>query len=315
MRKIFIIIAVAWAVIVVISAGPGAAESAGTKTLVLGTTPPGNEPEQFLPDVITESIHSAPSFSPDGTEMYWSRYYTPDGERSRTQHIFVCRFDNGKWSAPELAPFSGNYSDGGPFVTSDGSKLFFYSNRPAEPGGTPADEYISDVWHVERSGDGWGEPQRLSFNTDKHEGMASVAENGNIYFQANRPGTRGIFDAWVSELIDGEYTTPKNLGPAVNCPQINFSPLVAPDESYVILAYNNNSPDNGLHVSFRKPGGGWAKAVSMGPKINSGSTQRFPGLTPDGEYLFFVRAVARKGVTYWVDAGIIEELRKQVLGE
>ena len=119
----------------------------------------------------------------------------------------------------------------------------------------------------------------------------------------------------MAELQDGEYAAPKNLGSAVNCPQINFSPLIAPDESFIILAYNNNAPHNGLHVSFHKPDGGWTKAVSMGPKINTGATQRFPGLTPDGRYLFFVRAVARRGTIFWVDAGIIEELRKQVIGE
>jgi hypothetical protein len=33
--------------------------------------------------------------------------------------------DNGKWSAPELAPFSGSYFDKEPFVAPDGKELFF----------------------------------------------------------------------------------------------------------------------------------------------------------------------------------------------
>lgn len=315
MTRILKITAAACVFLAVAGASQSVFGTEAEPTLVFGATPPGDEPEPFLPDIILDSVHSAPSFTPDGTEMYWSRYYTPEGQRSRIQHIFVMRLADGKWSAPELVSFSGRYEDGGPFVSHDGSKLFFYSNRPAEPGGKPSDQYITDIWYVERSGGGWGEPQWLGFNTDKLEGMASVADNGNVYIQSNRKGTRGIFDVYVSELIDGEYTVPKNLGPSVNCPQINFSPLIAPDESYIILAYNNNAPNNGLHICFRKPDSGWTKAVSLGQAINAGSTQRFPGLTPDGRCLFFVRSVSRKGVIYWADASIIDDLRKQVVGE
>lgn len=296
-------------------AAQGSSGTGAAPVVVLGATPPGGEPEPFLPALILKGVHSAPAITPDGREMYWSRYYRPEGGRSRVQHIFVSRWADGSWSPPETAPFSGRYSDGGPFISSDASKLFFYSNRPATPGGTPSDEYISDIWYVERHGADWGEPQRLPFNTDQHEGTASVASNGNLYFQSNRRGTRGIFDIYVSEWIDGAYVAPENLGPAVNCRGINFSPLVAPDESFLIIAYSNNAPGNGLHISFRMPGGGWTRAVSMGPEINAAPVQRFPGLTPDGSRLFFTRTVSGSRVLYWVDSGIIDELRTRVLAE
>lgn len=314
MRRIPVVVAAACAFLAVCSAGHTETVEKGAPVLVLGVTPPGDEPEPFLPDIILDGVHSAPAFTSDGTEMYWSRYYTPEGRRSRTQHIFVSRRVDGEWSAPDLVSFSGRYADGEPFLTRDGSKLFFYSSRPAEPGGSPSDEYISDIWYVERAGEDWGDPKRLSFNTDKHEGMASVAANGNIYFQSNRSGTRGVFDVYVSRWTEGRYAAPQNLGSSVNCLKLNSSPLVAPDESFIILAYNGNAANNGLHISFREANGGWSKPVGMGSKINAGSTQRFPGLTPDGKYLFFARSVKRKRGVYWVDAGIIEELREQVLG-
>jgi hypothetical protein len=275
----------------------------------LGVTPPGDVPTPFLPEVFSDGAHSAPTFTADGTEMYWSQ--SPEGNRSLPQHVFMSRLIDGRWSPPELAPFSGSYSDGGPFVSPDSKKLFFYSNRPTESGGTPSDGDNSDIWYTERVGEAWGEPRRLPFNTDRYEGMASVAANGNIYFQSNRSGTRGIFDVWVSEWIDGGYSTPRNLGSAVNCPQITFSPLIAPDESFIILAYANNAPNNGLYISFRKPDGGWTKAISMGQQINTSSPQRFPGLSPDQRQLFFTRASRGKESVYWVDSGIVDLLRNQ----
>jgi hypothetical protein len=283
-----------------------------TLELVLGQTPPGDEPVKFLPEIFLDRTHSGPSFTPDATEVFWSGAYTPEGRQSGPQRILHSRFVDGAWSAPEVASFSGEYGDGGPFLTNNGTRLFFYSNRPAEPGGEPPDEHMSDIWFVDRTNTGWGEPQRLSFNTDQLEGMASVADDGSIYFQSNRPGTRGIFDIWVSELVGGTYAPPKNLGSGVNCPGINSSPLIAPDQSFLILAHNHNEPNNGLHIAFKKPDGTWTKPVSMGEKINSASTQRFPGLSPDGKYLFFTRGGAGSGL-YWVAASIIDELKQTVM--
>ncbi len=279
-----------------------------------GQTSPGDDPVKFLPEIFLDGTHSGPSFTPDGAEVFWSRYYTPEGRCARTQHIFRSSFADGKWSSPEVVSFSGTYSDGGPFLANSGTRLFFYSNRPATPGGEPSDEYISDVWYVDRNSGGWGEPQRLPFNTNQHEGMASVADDGTIYFISNRSGTRGVFDVYSSELVEDSFGSPKNLGRAVNCPGINFSPLIALDQNYIIVAHNNNAPNNGLHISFRKSDGTWTKAVGMGARINAASTQRFARLSPDGKYMFFVRG-GRDGGMFWMDAGIIDNLRRTVLGE
>jgi len=282
--------------------------------LVLGQTPPGTQPELFASDVIQDGVHSAPALTPDEQEMYWSAYYVPEGKRSRTQHIFYSRMVDGRWSPPELAPFSGVYADGGPFITRDGSRLFFYSNRPAEPGQPATDEYVSDIWVIDRKGTGWGEPVRLPFNSDKHDGMQSVSDNGTVCFQSNRTGSYGIFDVYCAEFDGEDHSAPRNLGRTINCPNMNFSPFIAPDESYLILAYNNNAPNNGLHISFRKADGTWTKPVSLGSEINATSAQRFPGLSRDGRYLFFTRDEGQKRGLYWVDAVVIEHLRKQVLG-
>ncbi|MFH2034838.1 MAG: sialidase family protein [Candidatus Zixiibacteriota bacterium] len=282
----------------------------------LGQKPPGTTPELFLPNIFLKGTHSAPSFTPDGTEMYWSRYYIPEGSRSRTQHIFYSQFSGNQWTEPMLAPFSGSYSDGGPFLTNNGNRLFFYSNRPAKAGEKPSDEYIADIWFVDKTDDGWGVPQRFQFNTDKHDGMATVADDGTIFFQSNRSGSHGIFDIYYSNLINGVCVEPIRLGSEINCSGINFSPLIAPNQSFLIVSYNHNSPNNGLYISFKKPDGTWTKSINMGGMINLTSVQRFPGLSPDGKYLFFVRAESKDSSQdgmYWIDAIVIDSLKDSVL--
>jgi Tol biopolymer transport system component len=63
-----------------------------------------------------------------------------------------------------------------------------------------------------------------------------------------------------------------------------------------------------LYISFRKPDGGWTKAVNMGSAINSKASERCPTVTPDGKYLFFISNRSGNYDYYWIDAGVIEEL-------
>src|SRR5262245_26922460 len=62
-------------------------------------------------------------FTPDGKTIY----FTKDHIGQRLGVIVASHFAAGKWSAPEVASFSGRYTDYDPFVTQDGSKLFFAS--------------------------------------------------------------------------------------------------------------------------------------------------------------------------------------------
>jgi len=210
----------------------------------------------------------------------------------------------------------GLYSPLGPFLTSNGNRLFFYSYRPTEPGGKPSDQ--SNIWFVDKTDGGWGDPQPLPFNSNKHEMMESVSIDGTIFFQSNRSGTRGIYDIYFAEFVDSTYTKPKNLGQGVkqgvNCAGINSSPLIAPDQSFIIIAYNHNAPDNGLFIAFKKQDGTWTNPVDMGETINSTSAIRFPGLSPDGRYLFFIRGGSQGGL-FWMEAGVIDYLKRVVLNQ
>ena len=89
----------------------------------LGQKPPGKIPEIFAPGVITTEYHehSSPAFSLDGSEVYWSvfiNFYGP-------QVILTMWEKDGLWTHPEVASFSGQYTDGNPCFSPDGKKLFF----------------------------------------------------------------------------------------------------------------------------------------------------------------------------------------------
>jgi hypothetical protein len=54
----------------------------------------------------------------------------------------------------------------------------------------------------------------------------------------------------------------------------------------------------------------WTAPQNMGATINTSEFEILCSVSPDGEYLFFVRGNSFKDFDiFWVDAGIIEDLR------
>lgn len=93
----------------------------------LGQKPPGKIAKIFAPKIISTGMsESAIAVAPDGKEIF----YTIHAGNSET--IITARIENGCWTAPEVASFSGKYLDGFPSMHPDGSKLYFHSYRPLE---------------------------------------------------------------------------------------------------------------------------------------------------------------------------------------
>ena len=180
--------------------------------------------------ISTEDDESGAAFTPDGQACYFVKR-TPSTIVSSTMVICVSHKKNGKWGKPEIASFSGRYWDFDPFISPDGEKLFFISNRPAA-GKKGSD---TDIWVVRKSGDGWSEPENVGavINTSGWELGCSVTNDGTLYYSTT--GITGNADIFCSKLVDGKYQKPDSLGAAINSPYNETDPFVAPDESYILF--------------------------------------------------------------------------------
>ncbi len=255
-----------------------------TTTHPYSNAKPISEPIAFGSGVIsTGDYESHPAFTPDGKTLYFLRS-TPN---FNFWTILFSRFERGRWSEPNVATFSGQYSDADPFITVDGSKLFFISTRP-----TPGKENPDlDIWYVEKTKSGWGAPVSVGapVNSTGSEWYPTVAANGTLYFGSDRAGGKGRTDLYRSKLVNGKYSEPENLGDAINTQFNEFEPWIAPDESYLIFMCGGRQDARGgfdLYISYNQKGA-WTKPVNMGDKINSPGNEYSPMVSPDGKYFFW----------------------------
>jgi WD40-like Beta Propeller Repeat len=198
--------------------------------------------------------------------------------------MYLSRFKDGKWSRPEVLPFSGEYRDSDPVISLDGKTLYFVSDRPAA--GLEANRF--HAWAVSRTARGWTNLHALSgpVNEKGNTEFVSFAANGNLYFTSDRSSTS--FDVYRSRLIDGKYQAAENLGTAINDGRYTIEAFVAPDESYILLgSFALDSLGNAdLYISYNKSGN-WSKPVNLGPTINTRARDYSPRISPDGKFMLF----------------------------
>lgn len=250
-----------------------------------GLRPPGLRAELFGDGILSTGLAELNTvFFPGGKEVIFSVQY---GDMKWA--LVMTREENGRWKKPEIAPFSGEYGGVDPFVSFDGNRVYFCSNRPVEDGGTAKADY--DIWYVDRVGGGWGKPVHMDapINSDAHEFYPTLTRNGTMYFQSRRPGGSGSGDIYRAEQIDGKYLKAEPLPAPVNSPAFEGDALIAPDESYIIVSTTRSAQPIAadLYISFRTPDGKWTDLVNMGPELNGPGPENCQMLSPDGKYLFF----------------------------
>lgn len=278
----------------------------------LGEKPPGMIPKmfgQYLADS-EHHKHSAPAFSPDGLEMFFSIYFNNEFPQ---KILYMQRVDN-VWADPEIAFFSGVYQEGGPVFSPDGKRVYFYSKRPLEPGGEQLEE--SNIWYIEKVNERWRNPEILEGPVNQVESSASVCSftpDGDVLI--GRHKETPDYDIYLSKIDEDNWGEPVNLGPPVNDPNaIDGNALITPDgQTLIFFRYDpNNRPLAGLYMCDKLEDNNWSEPRRMGDMICNGES-RFAMLSPDKKYLFFTSYRSGPEEIYWVDASIIDILKNEDL--
>jgi Tol biopolymer transport system component len=277
----------------------------------LGRKPPGITAELFAPGILgtNSNEHSAVAFSPDGSVMLWA--IMDNQYRGR---MFEMKYENGSWSKPTRPTFADTTTDDySPSFSPDGKKLFFCSRRKA-PDGYPKGNG-NRIWSVVNTAEGWSVPEPIDTVVSRSQEFGhSIAKNGNLYF-ASTPGGPDL-NIYQAVLTNGRFEKPVAVE-AINSTAYEDGPYIAPDESYLIFESSRDGNDGNLDlfIVFKNNDGQWGAPVNMGSTINTTHYERFARVSPDGKYLFFAsdreKSATKVGYDiYWIDARIIDELRR-----
>lgn len=162
--------------------------------------------------------------------------------------LFISYKNGDQWSEPKnLGPKVNSPSwESQPSLSPDGGALYFISDRRGGAG-------RRDVWVSYLEDDGsWSQAANLGspVNTPEDEVSPFIhANNRTLYFASKGFKGFGGFDLYVSELMDGQWSEPQNLGYPLNTYNDEVSLFITPDGTKGYYAVDERH--GGLLVSSR----------------------------------------------------------------
>jgi len=224
----------------------------------------------------------------DGKEAF----FTIQSPFQEISQIAFIKKENNTWSEPELMPFSDAFSYLEPFISANGNRLYFVSNRPLHSADTIKKDF--DIWYVERKqqGEKWSTPINLGkpVNSDLDEFYPSLSENNNLYFTMVSPEGMGKDDIYVCRWQNGAYQSPMLLDKHINSAGYEFNAFISKKEDFLIFTKYNEADGYGsgdLYISKKNSMGNWEKAENMGAAINTKYMEYCPFYDEQSQLLYF----------------------------
>jgi len=199
------------------------------------------------------------------------------------------------WSQPVPLGETVNSTsdDSGSFISKDGLRLYFNSNRPGGFGGL--DIYVSQRASVL---DPWGPPVNLgpTINSSFNEQTSAISPDGHrLYYASDRPGGFGGLDLYVSRRHDKRddfgWGSPVNLGAGVNSLEPELGPAIldedeAEDEGVTLYFGRGVVGARDIYVSTLGADGSFGPAVPVAELSGAFDDSR-PSIRRDGLEMFF----------------------------
>jgi hypothetical protein len=180
-------------------------------------------PSEMMPGAINGPGHNAcSSITPDGKQIF---IYRNNEEDAKGGEIFVSKVSaSGKWGAPKIMerPINSTYFEDGACMTADGNTIFFISERgqDVKAKGGQKGYGNGDIWMSKRkSKTEWDNPVNLGpeINTQYDEGGIYITPDGKtLFFCSMGHNSMGGYDIFKTNLVNGNWTKPVNLGYPIN---------------------------------------------------------------------------------------------------
>ncbi|HOY17580.1 MAG TPA: SPOR domain-containing protein [Haliscomenobacter sp.] len=214
----------------------------------------------------------------------------------------------GKGSTPENFPViqKGQYCHGS--LTPDGQRFYFTICDAASTFSNTTTR--CEIYVIRKQAAGWSAPEMLpeainaKGTTATQPNVVQAGGKEILYFASNRTGGRGGMDLWYAErplsATGNSFSTPINLGAAVNTLGDEMTPYFSPGEGVLYFASNGQTSIGGFDIfSSRGELSNWAPADNLGLPYNSPADDYYYIKHSDGEGGFLVsnRIVAGEKLT------------------
>ena len=184
------------------------------------------------------------------------------------------------------------FSEYFPSLTIDGKTLVFTRRL---------NNINEDFFETQQQNNYWSNAKALtgSINTNYNEGAQTISQDVEwlIFTGCNFPEGKGGCDLYISKkIIDDQsstihssWSTPQNLGNAINTEFWESTPSLSPDKKDLYFSSNRPGGFGGsdLYVSHQLANGKWSTPENLGSNINTNADESCPFIHADNQALYF----------------------------
>ena len=176
----------------------------------------------------------------------WSACLSPDAKslfytlgdwhaRNKPYDLYRCVRTSQGWSRPQRlkAPLSSANKERDCSIAANNS-LYLDSERKGTDG-------RSTIWIAPYVDNAWAQAEQLSLDFPQaHDAGIAPDESFMVFTAKNLWGGYGHRDLYVTvRLPDGDWSTPRNLGPKINSNYNEYGPRISPDQKYLFFSRCN----------------------------------------------------------------------------
>ena len=253
------------------------------------------DPKNLGPNVNTEYHEYYPVLTVEDRTLVFTRNERRQNAMDFQEDFYASRKEGDDWiPAVNMGrPLNSDDNEGGGSITADGSQMFFVACNRRDGRGS------CDIYFAQRKGGRWEKPANLGtpVNSRSWDSQPSISADGKtLFFASKRDDGYGKADIYVSHLApNGEWTVPRNLGPKINTPFFEESPMIHPDGKTLYFVSNGHlgMGERDIYMTRLGKDGEWGDPVNLGYPINTWNEEYALFVDAGGELAFF--SSAREG--------------------
>jgi hypothetical protein len=234
-------------------------------------------------------------------------------DNRRLYNIYIAeRKDTTDWRKPVAVKSdrSALFNTGPLCIGADGKTVWFTSEiETGVPSRNRKFRNHSGIFTAELSGQQMLSIKPFKYNSNEYDiGQPSVSADGRyLYFASDMPGGRGGSDIFYCEFLNGDWSSPVNLGPGVNSSGTDNYPCIH-SSGKLYFSSNRTGGGGGLDVYFTEfVNGSWKIPSRLAEPVNSSSDDFAFVATPDLQKGYFTSNRRRNDDIYEFTTTIIKK--------
>ncbi|WP_332922530.1 OmpA family protein [Persicobacter psychrovividus] len=211
------------------------------------------------------------------------------------EDLFMIRsLGDGYWDeAVPVKSLNTPANEGSPFLTRDGSKIYFSRcNTPQSYGN--CDLFVAHL----QADSTWGEISNLGQNVnsvawESHPSLSPTEDT--LYFASDRIGGFGMSDLYyTTKNKNGQWSKAKNLGPNINTRGSEVSPFIHPE--YNVLYYSSsgqliNFGEFDIYKAYHLKNKQWTEPQNIGPLVNGRGSEFYFTIDKEAKNLYYAKSI------------------------